>query len=332
MTIVMDKKGFTLVELMIGMVISSILAMAAYVVFLSSDWSYNVQEDVSEAQQNVRVALDRVTKDIRTAGFGLPDPPFNLGFDTDATAGDDLFLTSSMTYNNNNNAPDQITILGIGFQAAILVEQANGENLSGANYICVDDDANFLPGGAFDTNRRHISIGGTLYRELTAVPGTACSAGWQLTLANSIDRDYPDNTRVYIIQAVQYSVVGNNLASTDFTELRGTGSQTLAENIEDIQFAYGIDTDKDGDIDDDADGAAGYTDSDFLDAPTDPSNIIAIRANIVGRARDADRKVTSFQRLCFEDRSGDTTCTGAALDGFRRRALTKIIKLRNLRT
>src|SRR3989304_4216466 len=66
------QQGFSLVELLISMAIASVVGMAGYVIFSFSNWSYKVQEDVSEAQQNVRGAMERVSGDVRTAGFGLP--------------------------------------------------------------------------------------------------------------------------------------------------------------------------------------------------------------------------------------------------------------------
>ena len=164
----------------------------------------------------------------------------------------------------------------------------------------------------------------------------------QLPAPATLDRDYADNTPVYIIQAIQYtrnivlpgcSAANPCLASNDLTGLRGVGgdgNQVLAENIEDIQFAYGIDASP---IDGRIDYTGGYTDAAFSNNPPDPSSIIAVRANIVARTRDQDPTgVANFRPQCTEDRATDAACTGAAPDAFRRRALTKIIKLRNPKT
>jgi hypothetical protein len=64
------------------------------------------------------------------------------------------------------------------------------------------------------------------------------------------------------------------LRSQDLTALRGSGSQTLAENIEDIQFAYGIDVSpRDGNLD----YSGTYDSADFSNDPTDDSSIIAAK-------------------------------------------------------
>ena len=89
-------------------------------------------------------------------------------------------------------------------------------------------------------------------------------------------------------------------------------------------------------MDDNADGTAGYASTDFLNAPTDASSIIAVRATIVGRTRNQDMKgQTGFRSQCFEDRpadAGTTNCTGVVPDGYRRRLLTKVLKIRNPKT
>lgn len=344
-----NNKGFSLVELLVAMVLATIVGMAGYVVFSSSNWSYKVQEDVSETQQNLRVAMDRLAKDIRMAGFGLPETPsltFNgLAGTFIGQAGGSVTLTSPITVSANSTInPDTITILGIGFQAGTLSIGANIDcNDSGTGKICLNSVAstnNFFTGEVvpytYQPNRRYISLNGTTFIELANAQIEADRSAGKLALGTpaTLDRDYQDGTPVYIIQAVQYSISNTNLTSYDVTNLRGSNGQTLAENIEDIQFAYGIDADDNGVIDDkDADNVYENTDYRFSEAGdaaiADPSTIIAVRSNIVARTRNQDTRTTTFTRQCLEDRSTDNTCTNAAPDGYRRRVLTKVLRIRN---
>jgi len=64
-----NKKGFTLIEIMIALVLSSILATAIYAFFTSQEKIYNIQDQISETQQNLRVGLDKMIKDIRMSGY-----------------------------------------------------------------------------------------------------------------------------------------------------------------------------------------------------------------------------------------------------------------------
>ena len=71
-----DRGGFTLVELLITMVIGGVIITAVYSAYLAQQRTYTEQEQVVEMQQNIRAALDRMTRDIRTAGF---DPTRSAG-------------------------------------------------------------------------------------------------------------------------------------------------------------------------------------------------------------------------------------------------------------
>ncbi|MEJ2200712.1 MAG: prepilin-type N-terminal cleavage/methylation domain-containing protein [Desulfuromonadaceae bacterium] len=64
------NKGFTLLELLIVLAISSVVLSAILQVFSKSQQVYNVQEDVAAMQQNVRTAKMYLERDIRMAGSG----------------------------------------------------------------------------------------------------------------------------------------------------------------------------------------------------------------------------------------------------------------------
>jgi type IV pilus assembly protein PilW len=71
--------GFTLVEVLIAMLLSGIVMASIYSAFQSQQNSYLAQEQVSEMQQNVRIGLDMLARDIRLAGYN-PDGGAGSGF------------------------------------------------------------------------------------------------------------------------------------------------------------------------------------------------------------------------------------------------------------
>jgi type II secretory pathway pseudopilin PulG len=77
-------KGITLVEILIAALLTLIIGAAALGFYVSQHNSWLVQEDVSEMQQNLRVVLDEISKNIRRAGYGVPagHPTIVLGSDT----------------------------------------------------------------------------------------------------------------------------------------------------------------------------------------------------------------------------------------------------------
>jgi len=65
-------KGFTLVELLIVMAITGVVVMAIYSLHRTSLRSATTQDEVVELQQNLRIALDQMARDVRLAGFMVP--------------------------------------------------------------------------------------------------------------------------------------------------------------------------------------------------------------------------------------------------------------------
>ncbi len=306
------ERGFGLVELLVAMAISAVVGLAAYSIFSTTNWNYMVQEEVVESQQNVRAAMDWLVRDVRLTGFGLPDPPFSLDIDGSS-------YTSAITVGNSASGPDSITLLGIGSQVGTLQsDPLLGCNTDGATTICLSSVADFFDASNnFRDDRRYISLDGIKFLELQQ--GQALN-GTQLTLGfpGLLDRAYGDGTPVYVIQAIEYSIQpdGNSsfLAMKDHTGLRtgGAVNRRLADHIEDFQVAY---TEKGS--------------STFSSTPADPDEILQVRANIVARTAHEDPKGGPFSKECLEDRATDTGCTGAAEDGYRRRVLSRVVKIRN---
>jgi len=63
------QNGFTLVELMVALVLTSLATIGLYQTYVSFSTSYDVQDQVAEMQQNLRVAMQRLVRDIRMAGY-----------------------------------------------------------------------------------------------------------------------------------------------------------------------------------------------------------------------------------------------------------------------
>jgi prepilin-type N-terminal cleavage/methylation domain-containing protein len=69
--------GFTLIELMIALAISSIVSAAIYSVYTGLIRSYTVQNVAADIQQNVRAGIDYMAEDIMMAGL---NPAKGIGF------------------------------------------------------------------------------------------------------------------------------------------------------------------------------------------------------------------------------------------------------------
>lgn len=67
-------KGFTLIEILITLVITSIVMMSIFSAFNTQSKSFNSQQQVTEMQQNARAAMDMMTREIRMAKYSSLSP------------------------------------------------------------------------------------------------------------------------------------------------------------------------------------------------------------------------------------------------------------------
>jgi len=73
--------GISLVELMIAMAVGLVVLGAVYSVFTIQNKTFGNQEQMVEMQQNVRAAMDMMTREIRMAGYD----PLGVNSDNDTT-------------------------------------------------------------------------------------------------------------------------------------------------------------------------------------------------------------------------------------------------------
>ena len=222
-----QPSGVTLIELLIALVISAILVAGIYRTFIQQQRTYATQEQVADMQQNVRVAINRMMKEIRMAGFGniqgvLPVTFPGVGRTYPNVVNPDLPVAGALTI-----------VSGIGGSAALLKQPGDsvGAVVLASNQIQVSALAEF------DVNdKRYVSIGGLESHSITAidVPNRI------LTLNSDVNNVYntTGSTLVYAIRAISYRIApdafGKPILRRD--ENTGGGFQPMADNIESIEF------------------------------------------------------------------------------------------------
>jgi type IV pilus assembly protein PilW len=100
-----SDQGFTIVELLVAMVISLLALGAIYSTFLAQHRSYQVQEEASDMQQNIRTAMFYMQREIRMAGSN----PFKslplASFGITAAGQNTITITEDIT-GNADGGPD----------------------------------------------------------------------------------------------------------------------------------------------------------------------------------------------------------------------------------
>jgi len=64
-----NRKGITLIELLVALVICGLVVAGIYRVFVAQTKAYTIQDQVVEVQQNVRSAMEILLRDVRMAGY-----------------------------------------------------------------------------------------------------------------------------------------------------------------------------------------------------------------------------------------------------------------------
>jgi len=63
------QQGFTLIELMVGLIVTTIVVAGAYTVLISTERASRANDLTVQTQQNVRTAMDLLANDLKVAGF-----------------------------------------------------------------------------------------------------------------------------------------------------------------------------------------------------------------------------------------------------------------------
>lgn len=67
-----DRRGFSLIELLIAMALTLILLAYGFQLLVIQHRQYIIQDRIAEAQQNLRAGIDMMAREIRLAGYGVP--------------------------------------------------------------------------------------------------------------------------------------------------------------------------------------------------------------------------------------------------------------------
>ncbi len=89
-----SSKGFTLIELMVALAVTSILLAGIYTTYITQLKSHLTQQLIVEMQQNLRAAMFIIERDIRMAGY---DPSRNAGAGILTMLGNSFEFTMDVT-------------------------------------------------------------------------------------------------------------------------------------------------------------------------------------------------------------------------------------------
>ena len=264
---VLRERGFTLVEMMISIVISTVIVAAGYTILTTTHKATISNERAVGTQQNVRVAMELIARDIKQAGFGLPEAP-NLP--VGGTAGNCATGAAGTTITairpvDNNSAIPLTAVNDTGADTiSFVVPRTNPTNGAISGWVLASAAPSGGAGsfttitltttavtemqnaGMQDGSGAYISLGGVV-----TVPVTS-STGATITLGSPTYAPvtFPAGTQVFLLQCVTYQVASGaaNCGSAGPCLTRTVDSGTapavttpLVDGVEDLQLAYGCD-------------------------------------------------------------------------------------------
>lgn len=184
-----DKKGLTIIELLVAMVMAFILTSAAYRAFSSQQKSYTIQNQVTEMQQVLRAVTYMMLRDIRMVGYIAPD-------DEDGLNNDDI----------NSDVPEQPFSNGINED----IEEAT------ASSICFQAD--FDDDGKTETIWYFTGPGGQLIRQRWEWDSSTMTWVFEIGLPQLISENIVNMTLGYTFEDGQTGLPGFQGDGTDDRE------------------------------------------------------------------------------------------------------------------
>lgn len=330
------ESGLTIVEMMVALALSLLLAGVLVTAFVASSTSFRVQSGVARIQAGGRFAAEFLAREIRmagyhgsclahdetlintlNAGYAANFGTYIQGYDATATAWSPS-LDASITAQTPTLGSDIVTVRlsGSGIpvttpymptnSADIHVPQDNGLKQYEIAIIC-----NGESGSIFQISNANPSTSGSIVHNTgTGTPGNS---------TKDLGRKYGANSEIFSLSTHTYYVAPNAQGSTSLWMLASpcpagdTCPIELVADVERLQLEYGVDTD------DDAKASA----NEFVAASTvaDWSKVVAVRISALVRSGD-DGLRTAAAALIFNGKS-------TATDRHLRQVYTSVVQLRN---
>jgi type IV pilus assembly protein PilW len=343
--------GFTLIELLIAIAVSGIVLAGLVSVFTTTNRAYTRQDETATLQQNLRVAKMNLERDIRMAGCGFGNTLNYLSGVGGRPNPNTIYPIANTNADPLNANSDSLTISYVNYSdpcCGVLPQLTPTAFVTGTSTFTVSADMNNPPAPPnpdytlwntgiapcnnsgvpfFAVFTRSFPAGGTtlqsdVFRILAIVPGAPDSSLRCEGLSAGIPATPPANSSINFFSATQLVTVTYSFENATRTLRRNQQpanvNEALAEDIEDLQFAFGLDTDADGDVDVWINNAALV--------PAQQVQVRQVRVSILGRSANQISGQALNSRQAVEDNG-----TGAVSDHNLRQLLQFNVALRNMR-
>jgi prepilin-type N-terminal cleavage/methylation domain-containing protein len=310
------QRGFTLIELMVSLVIFSFAIAGVLAVAVSMTRAYREQRLAIATENAARAPLDYIVDAVRQASPGVTSG-------TIKDANDCSFNGNALSFVDSETAPDELTVVyasgGVvttthsaftNASTSITIPAAHLDQFATDDYVIVSNQTE-----------------GTLVK-VTGVTGSA------LTVNPQCGGAFPTGGYAscsILVRANRAKFTIGNVDGIPSLLMYANGSNTaepVAEGVEDLQIALGVDANDDGALAGAPDPAATgdeWTGDDAGETlPT--GNIRGVHVVVVSRDTRALTGTASFYQPAQALNHGGSTTA----DNYRRRMLSSTVEIRNL--
>lgn len=302
-----NNQGFTITELLVAMAIATVVLSAIFLTFKSQQDSYVVQSQVAMTQQNVRGAMQLISRDIQMAGYYTNFEISTISMDWDGMGGNESMRP--LIY-----ARDNISAVGDGIKDntdLIVIVKASMENgrqiASGEVASGATASASLRDAGDLREDKYALFVKEDLSRaEFRRVEESAGT----MTFSKSLVETYTEDDWIFRADIIIYYVSDNDPEHPNLVR-RNLGNnedaQVTAEDIDNLQFRYVL------------------NDGSKVDSGFNERNVRAVEVSILARTPHTIRGYTDPHTYNI---GGAAPVTPG--DGYRRRLLKALIKTRNI--
>lgn len=307
------QKGLGIVEIMVGLLLSSLLVAGTIRIFSSNQKAYLVQNQMSRLQEGSRFAFHFLVEDLRMAGY--------FGCSRNVSIKNNLNDTTSLIYDFNSDPIAAYRATGTSWSPSLPTAIATLNPLPGSDIVLVrkaDDtsvdlrppytDKNnpastlVVPGNDFQkgdivmisdcTNATVVQITGTSGGGTADAITHNAGAGTPGNSTKDLGHNYGAGSTVARITTTIYYLADGANGPALFRKKGSANREELVDGVEEMRFDYGLDTNSDGELDQ------------YVAAPTvtQRQQILAVRISLLMRG-DRTNVVDGQQRFVFDGAS-----------------------------
>ena len=319
-------RGFTLIELMVSLVLFALVTAGMLFVAGTMARGFRDQEVTVSTEGATRGAIDFMAEALRGTSPGVPLNSI-IDLDTAGCVAGGLAIANNQTaVSPMTNTSDKLTMV---FASGSVVTSLTS-TYTGNTSVTVQD-ASQLRGGDFvlisNLDAGHLVhvaavTGSTLTLDAPAcatpnLPAAGYSPGALVIRATRA------TFSINQIDEIPVLMMDSDAEGARFAD------EPIAEGIEDLEVAVGIDSNGDGTLSELGAAAGddewlGNVSGETIPSPL-PASVRAVRISIVARTTKQFTGVNSFRLGALEDRAANSLT-----DNFRRRTLSSIVEIRNL--